>query len=190
MGSTRPTLLPNASAIDGRAVGRRIDRTGAVEDVGRWRLPLVGCTVGQCCVEWGLTLRLELAGKTFHGLGEAFDYWCVLSIMTGSCAATKIDRAADLRATGWTGPGCGERAGRNGQNRRQARRDLEPCTGPVASSCQSRVHPSAVRCTDDAVLDALGAGLLAGPLTQPEPTRKAFTSWCPAPAGPVPRMKE
>jgi Family of unknown function (DUF6188) len=30
-----------------------------VEDSDRWVLPLSGCTVGQCCVDWAVTLRLD-----------------------------------------------------------------------------------------------------------------------------------
>lgn len=30
---------------------------GLERDGNRWQLPLVGCAVGQCCVDWGVTLR-------------------------------------------------------------------------------------------------------------------------------------
>jgi hypothetical protein len=37
-----------------------------VEDGGRWQLPLEGCTVVQCCVDWAVTLRFARAGAAFE----------------------------------------------------------------------------------------------------------------------------
>lgn len=37
-----------------------------VRDGGRWRLPLVGCSVGQCCVDWAVTLRFGQADAAFE----------------------------------------------------------------------------------------------------------------------------
>lgn len=37
-----------------------------VRDGNGWRLPLAGCAVVQCCVDWALTLRLEHPSGTFE----------------------------------------------------------------------------------------------------------------------------
>lgn len=37
-----------------------------VREGNGWRLPLAGCAVVQCCVDWALTLRLERSSGTFE----------------------------------------------------------------------------------------------------------------------------
>jgi Family of unknown function (DUF6188) len=36
-----------------------------VGDRGGWRLPLARCTVGQCCVDWAVTLRMDAPEGAF-----------------------------------------------------------------------------------------------------------------------------
>jgi hypothetical protein len=46
-----------------------------VEDGDRWVLPLSGCAVGQCCVDWAVTLRLDHPHGAFElRVEESFTY--------------------------------------------------------------------------------------------------------------------
>jgi hypothetical protein len=42
-----------------------VNQTRLVEEVSGWRLPLEGCPVRQCCVDWAVTLRIEHPTGTF-----------------------------------------------------------------------------------------------------------------------------
>jgi hypothetical protein len=60
------TLCPLRMAAGWGVWFARVTGIRLVEDAGPWRLPLAGCAVSQCCVDWAVTLRLEHPDGAFE----------------------------------------------------------------------------------------------------------------------------